>query len=107
MSRHEELLRQVSARVIPIEDRDELLRGYCTSVCQSWELQIRTPRTKGHGVEGKRAVAAIAVLEVDDMIALREWIDAHLAERARLLAEAESKGLDVRTVAVSESIRGG
>jgi hypothetical protein len=68
------------------EDRQRALRLYCTQITEMWMLQIRTPMSVQGRAEGKKAIAACADLTVADMVALRDAINAFLAERDYLLS---------------------
>lgn len=69
------------------DSRERGIRLYCTQWKSAWTLQVRSPMSlgaSGFGPEGKDFVIAGAVLELDDMRALRDALSACIAE-----AEAE------------------
>jgi len=67
--------------VVKNVEREQAIRLYCEQSGTAWLLQVRGPQRLGFGGrEGKAFMVAGATLTRDDMVALREAIDALLAE---------------------------
>lgn len=76
--------------------RENAVRLYASGPGPTWALQVRTPmRVKG-GREGAAFIVATASLDTDDLRALREVIDKHLAYRESL-REATASDLNAPT----------
>lgn len=69
------------ASVVKDVEREHAIRLYCEQSGESWLLQVRGPQRLGLGHrEGKAFMVAGAMLNRDDLIALRDAINALLDE---------------------------
>lgn len=82
MSEFNRKIRHAGASTVPDVERVQAIRLYCESHRTTWNLQVRGPQWlgRGHGTEGKAFMVATARLGKDDLLALREAIDALLEE---------------------------
>jgi hypothetical protein len=69
------------ARAIKDVKQEPAIRLYCEQFGAQWNLQVRALRASGsHYGKGKEFFVSTAPMNRDDLIALREAIDALLAE---------------------------
>jgi hypothetical protein len=67
-------------RAVSRVEREKAVRLYCVQHGQAWALQIRAPLTLRSGAEGKDFLVAHAALTREELVALRDAIDAHLKD---------------------------
>jgi len=60
-------------------DRVAAIRFYCATHGQAWNLQVCGPERLSNGREGKSFMVATARLSREDLLALREAIDAEVS----------------------------
>ncbi len=63
-------------------ERERAVRLYCTASYGGgqWSIQVRAPIMLADRTEGRDFIVATASLDAEDMRALRDSIDAHLAD---------------------------
>lgn len=67
----------------PKQEREQCVRLYCEQAARLWQLQIRAPMSLGRygeGGKGKDFIVAGASLNVEQMRALRDAVNAALKE---------------------------
>lgn len=65
---------------IKLAEHERAIRLFCDQAGRMWALQVRAPITLANGREGKDFMIATAKLDREDLVALRDAIDAMLTE---------------------------
>lgn len=90
---HGQLYRRTSTQIRAVDgvDRESGVRAYCEQWKSAWALQVRGPMRLRNGREGKDFVVATAMLDREQMQALRDAIDRFLADEDQPDSADEAK----------------